>query len=169
MKQTLLLLSSILLFTIFGCSQRYGINKNYAFSRTTVAGTIPVDQQGKPQDNGVKKTYLIYLEIEDTVSKPRWDTAWIGNSAFTIAPFKIEQDSITIGKTATNQESVSLSARPGYILWQLLLTPLLRSPQSNTLSKNAATDEVVLSGLWKTKRVRYSIKGVTELEKLFME
>ena len=169
MRQLHLSILYLLLFFLFGCSQKYGINKSYAFIRTQTAGTIPVDAQNRPQSKGVKKIYLIYLETEDTISKPQWDTAWIEDAAFSVQPLKIEQENIVIGKTATDQKEISLTAKPGYRLWQLLLTPINSSTQSNDTQNKTKQQEIVLAGNWKGEKVKYKIKGVTELERIFME
>lgn len=169
MRQLFLSIHCLLLFVLLGCSQKYGITKSYAFTRTQTAGTIRVDDQNRPQSKGVKKIYLIYLEMEDTISKPQWDTAWIEGAAFSIQPLKIEQENIVIGKTATDQKEISLTAKPGYRLWQLLLTPISFSTQINDIQDQTKEPAVTLSGSWRGEKVNYKIKGVTELERVFME
>lgn len=169
MRQISLVLSCLLLLTFFGCSHKYGINKTYAYTRSVTAGNIPVDQQNRPQTKGVQRTYLLYLEIEDTINQPQWDTAWVNSAAFTIQPLKIGKDSITIGKTSTDQKTVSLKAASGYSLWQLLLTPAASFTQNSEGQDEPAENRILLSGLWKGKRVNYHIKEMIELERIFME
>ncbi|RYZ90865.1 MAG: hypothetical protein EOP04_02565 [Proteobacteria bacterium] len=169
MRQLSLSIIYILLFALFGCSQKYGINKSYAFTRTQTAGTVPVNDNNRPQSKGVKKIYLIYLEVVDTISKPQWDTAWIEDAAFSVQPLKIEQDSIFIGTSSSDQKKISLTASAGYFLWQLLLTPISFSTQRNDIQDKTKKPAVTLSGTWKGKEVNYKIKEITELERIFME
>jgi len=169
MRQLFLSIHCLLLFLLFGCSQKYGITKSYAFTRTQTAGTVPVDDQNRPQSKGLKKTYLIYLEMEDTISKPQWDTAWIEGAAFSVEPLKIEQENIVIGKAAADQKEIALSAKAGSVLWQLLLTPISFSTQTSDIQDKTKELAVVLSGTWKGEKVKYKIKEVTELERTFME
>ena len=159
----------ILNVAIFGCSHKYGIKKSYAYTRTMTAGNIPVDDQNRPQIKGVQRTYLIYLEMEDTISKPQWDTAWVDSTAFSIAALKIAQENITIGKTAFDQQDVTLKAQPGNTLWQLLLTPLPHSLQLAETQNKLESNKVVLVGTWKGKNVSYTIKEIVELERIFMQ
>ena len=151
----------ILNVAIFGCSHKYGIKKSYAYTRTMTAGNIPIE--------GVQRTYLIYLEMEDTISKPQWDTAWVDSTAFTIAALKIAQENITIGKTAIDQQEVTIKAQPGNTLWQLLLTPLPHSLQLVEIQNKLESNKVVLVGTWKGKNVSYTIKEIVELERIFMQ
>ena len=164
MRRSLLLF--LFLCFVFGCATKYGIRKTYAYTRTVTAGNIPVNDQGHPQAKGAQKTYLVYIETEDTITKPQWDTAEILNSKFRIQPLKIDQDIITIGRSAQGQTEISLKAQPGWQLWQLLLTPLPSSPQIIDKQENS---EILISGQWKGKAVSYRIKEIIELEKLFME
>ena len=133
------------------------------------AGNIPVDDQNRPQIKGVQRTYLIFLEMKDTISKPLWDTAWIKNVGFLIQALKIEQDKIKIGRTAADQKEVNITPQPGSSLWQLLLTPLPNIPQTIDPQNKLDGSEIILKGEWQGKQANYTVKEVVELEKLFME
>jgi len=168
MRQILLFLICFAIFGFFACSQKYGINKTYAYTRTITAGNISVDDQNRPQTKGVQRNYVLYIETEAT-GQPLWDTAWINGEAFTIQPLKITTDSIVIGRTAKSLETVSLKPRSGYSLWQLLLTPSLSSTQHNDPQEKRAKTEILLLGGWKGKRVKFREKNIIELERIFME
>ena len=169
MRQVFFPFIYLLLIVLFGCSNKYGINKTYAFTRTQTAGNIPVDHQNRPQTSGIKRTYLIYIELKDTISKPQWDTARINDITFIVQPLKIGQDSLRIGNSVNGQTPIILSPKDGYVMWQLLLTPIVSSTQPSDAQDKWISTDVILSGVWSGERVKFRIKEIKELERIIME
>ena len=130
------------------------------------AGNIPVDDNNKPRTSGVQKAHLIYIETGPDTTLPKWDTAWVDGTAFSTSVVRIIQEKVEIGKTKSGEKDVVIQPAEGNILWQIMLNPLQVAHKANEhISKNA----VVLSGVWKKRRVNYDIKEETELAPVFGE
>lgn len=160
-------LTGLLLFTLSGCSPKYGIHKSYAFTRKTTAGNIPVDQNNQPLSTGVQQTHFIYIETPNDIVKPVWDTAWVNGAAYFIEPFKIIANEVQLGKVKDGEEEISFTAEPGHALWQLMLKPVTLTAPAQQEMEQTLPAMVLLSGIWKGKKVTYRIKEETELATVF--
>lgn len=152
-------------FILQGCSPKYGIEKSYAFRRTITMGNIPVDQNNFPTMSGVQEAHLVFLETT-SIAQPAWDTAWIRGNAYSIKHYKIEEEKLNLGRTKDSDIEIKIVADQHNTLWQLLMTPL---KQSRYEKETAKKNSIVLSGLWRGKRVYYTIKEETELAPIFGE
>ena len=167
MNTRLFLFTYLLFFTLFGCSQKYGIIKTHSYTKKMTAGNIPVDENNRPLTSGVQKIHLVYIET-NIDEKPAWDTAWIEGKTYSTQLLKIAQDQIIIGKLKDGERDVIIQPEPGNILWQLMLTPVQQTQNSYALSTKDQND-ILLRGIWKNKRVLYKVKGQTELATVFGE
>lgn len=167
MKTRLFLFIYLLFFTLFGCSQKYGIIKTHSYTKKMTAGNIPVDENNRPLTSGVQKIHLVYIETK-TDEKPAWDTAWIEGKTYATELLKITQDQINIGKIKDGDKDVIVQPQPGNTLWQVMFTPVPPTNFSKTLSTKNPT-EILLRGFWKNERVIYKVKGQTELATVFGE
>src|SRR4051812_48718819 len=105
-----------------GCTPKYGISNAQAFVRESISGTVKVDNNGRPVNNAASKTHLIYIETSPNEILPQWEQAWADGKAYSIKTVQVVNANQTIGKTTDNKD-VSVIARPGNLLWQLVLTP----------------------------------------------
>jgi len=131
------------------------------------AGNIPVDENNQPLTSGVQKVHLVYIEARADLPEPIWDSAWIDGSAYLIRPIKLLQDKIDLGKTKEGGQNITLQAEKENALWQLMLNPLLRIEYNEEQDKKIKEHSIILTGLWKNKRVNYTIKNQIELETIF--
>jgi hypothetical protein len=169
MKTKLLLFHYILVFALAGCTNKFGITKVHAYSRKVTAGNLPVDNAGRPTVPGVKNDHLIFIEMKEGL--PQWDTAWIEGRAYAVLHFKLEGEraKVRLGKTKDGDRDVTFQPDEGNSLWQLMLKALQKAQPSGDVYDKTKKNAVVLSGVWKKKRVVYGIKEETELATVFSE
>src|SRR5512142_3061654 len=110
----------VLSFFLISCS-RHGIIKATAFVKRSVAGTIRVDEKGRPLNSGITTQHLIYVETQGTQGSPEWQTVWVDQQPFSVTPVEIRNRHQVIGRTPEGKEVV-LHPRNGRQLWQLVLT-----------------------------------------------
>jgi hypothetical protein len=158
-------LAFFLLLPFSHCLAQYGITKASVYVRENIAGTLRVDNQGKPKNSGKFKTYLIYVETDANQPLPEWRHAWVEGQDHSIRPVEVKQD-LSLGKTEKEQE-VMLKIRPHKRLWQLVLSPVPSTPPNSTVAKAIRDNPVVLTGEWKDKPFYYTIKKIQPLESTF--
>jgi hypothetical protein len=161
--------SPALLFYLFilsySCPAQYGITKASVYTKENIAGTIRVDDQGKPKNSGIFKTYLIYVETDASQPLPKWEHAWVEGGGYAIRPVEVTQD-LALGNTEKEQE-VRLKVRSHKRLWQLVLSPAPFFPPDSTVAKAVRDNPVVLTGRWKNKPFHFTIKKIQPLGSTF--
>lgn len=148
------------------CSSNYGIGKARAYVREKIAGTIPVDDNGQPLSSGVSEEHLLFVETDPAQAAPAFATVWINGKPYSVQPVKMNPAGQVIGKTAKG-EGVSVSAKEGRTLWQLVLTPKQESLAARpSLLKKVAEKKIVLTGTWREKDFVYAFDKEERLEPL---
>ena len=164
MKKIFLPVIIMLLFT--SCS-RHGIVKSYAYVRKSVAGTIRVDDNGRPLNSGITTEHLLFVETDSSKGWPQWGTAWIDQIAYSIQPVQINQQQV-IGKTTDGKE-VSFNVKRRHQLWQLVLSPKKDSVVDAELQEKIRNSKILLSGIWKDEPFTHKISKENELQRLELQ
>ena len=151
-----------------GCTPKYGISNAQAFVRESISGTVKVDNNGRPVNSAVSKTHLIYIETWPNEIMPQWEQAWVDGKAYAIKTVQVKDANQTIGKTADDKE-VSVIARPGNLLWQLVLTPQPALTPDAALKEKMQNNAIVLTGKWKDKPFQYQIQKEQQLATVHMQ
>ena len=160
MKISTFSLFALVIIGLSACTNRYGIARTHAFIRENVSGTIEVDPQNRPTHTGVRKAYLIYLETPENQPVPQWESLLIDSLTYPVQPTEVTER-VKLGKNINDQE-VEVKPRPGYRLWQLVLTGPL------SMDKQAMMDNaVVLKGTWEGKPFEYPIREQQKLQPVF--
>lgn len=147
------------------CSANYGIGKARAYVREKIAGTIPVDDSGRPLSSGVSEEHLLFVETDPAQPAPAFSTVWINGKPYSVQPVKMNPVGQVIGKTKA--EDVVVSAKEGNALWQLVLTPKGESVTAPaSLLKKVAEKKFVLTGTWREKGFVYAFDKEARLEPL---
>lgn len=165
MKKIFLPVFIMLFFT--SCS-RHGILKSYAYVRKSVAGTIRVDDNGRPMNSGITTEHLLFVETDSSKGLPQWGTAWIDQTPYSIQPVQIKNPKQVIGKTGDGKE-VSFDVKRGHQLWQLVLLPKKDSVVDTELQENIRNSKILLSGRWKDKAFTHKISKENELQRLELQ
>ena len=151
-----------------GCTPKYGISNAQAFVRESISGTVRVDKNGRPVNSAVSKTHLIYIETIAGDPLPQWEQAWVDGKSYAVKPVDVKDANQTIGKTADEKE-ISVIARPGNQLWQLMLTPQAGQTPDAALKEKMQNNAIVLTGKWKDKPFQYKIEKEKQLATLHMQ
>jgi hypothetical protein len=158
----------LLLLFFSNCTLKYGIKRSYAFSRESVAGTVPVDQDNHPLSSGVSRMHLIYIETAKDAPPPVWQNAWTGKEVYSIQAIEIKEPQLDLGKSKSGKDIV-IKRKEGRRLWQLMLTLVTGRSPGPALSELIQKNAIVLTGTWKDQEITYTISREEELPKLFME
>jgi hypothetical protein len=158
-----LFLSCLLLFCFNTQAQSYNIAKTQAFFRTSTAGNVQVDENGRPTNKGITKDYLIYIETKGSI-QPKWETAYIDGLPYTIRTVEVQQTPVNLGPLKGQKTDVTIRKGANNQLWQLVLTPQHNAGESIQTAKAKA---ITLSGTFRNKSINYRITKVQELEKRF--
>jgi hypothetical protein len=162
MKYGIMLLFIAQLFA--SCASNFGISKASAYVREKVAGTIRVDDSGRPLSSGVSEEHLLFIETEPTQTLPLFTTAWVKRKPYAVTLVEIQQSNESIGKTMKG-EDVILSAKEGRKLWQLVLTPKQEvAAGSTSLAQKILEKQIVLTGTWKGEAFVYAFDKEEQLE-----
>jgi hypothetical protein len=149
------------------CSSRYGIYKASAYVRETVAGTIRVDDRGRPLNSGVSEEHLLFVETDS--APPVFTTVWVKQKAYGVQPVEIKQPQPSIGKAA-NGNDVVLQKKEGATLWQLVLTPKEDAAINDaSLADKIGQKNIVITGSWKGKPFVYAFDKEERLEPLHFQ
>jgi hypothetical protein len=151
-----------------GCTPKYGISNAQAFVRESVSGTVKVDNNGRPVNSAVSKTHLIYVETSPSEPLPQWEQAWVDGKGYSIKTVQVLNANQTIGKTADDKE-VSVIARPGNQLWQLVLSPQTELTPDAAMKEKMQANAIVLTGKWKDKQFEYKIEKEQPLATIHMQ
>ena len=167
MKYALTSLFIVLLFA--ACSPQYGIYKANAYVRERVAGTIRVDDSGRPLSSGVTEEHLLFVETDSSQPAPVFTTVWIKQKAFDVQPVEIKSPRQSIGQ-ATDGSEVALGAKEGNRLWQLVLTPTENTPVTDaSLAEKLQQKNIVISGTAKGKPFVYAFDKEERLQPLHFQ
>ena len=160
--------SIFIIIAFTGCTQKYGIAKAHAFSRSTTAGIISVDDNNKPTSPGVQTNNIIYVETDPNRPMPLWETAWVNGSAFGIEAVEVKDNEVNLGPLRNEEKEIVLTAKEGNQLWRLMLTP--KEAQADpVLKQELEKNAVVITGQWKGKPFNYRIPEQKQLSKVFGE
>jgi hypothetical protein len=149
------------------CS-RHGIVKTYAFVRQTVAGTIKVDDSGRPMSSGITTQHLIFVETDTSRGSLQWGTAWIDQKPYTVQPIEITDHDQILGKTMDG-ENVTIDVKKKHRLWQLVLSPAEDSIGNADLREKIKKSKILLTGTWKAKPFSYKISKEKQLQRLELQ
>lgn len=158
-------LSSALLVN---CSSQYGIIKAQAFVQNSIAGTIRVDENGRPMNSGITTQHLIYVETKTKKPLPKWETAWVEQKPYSIQAVEVTTINQVIGKTKDGKD-VLVGASDGHQLWQLVLTPASAVAKDSVLKEKIMKNVIVLTGTWKNKSFTYQITKEQQLQTLHFQ
>lgn len=104
-------------FMTTGCAQqKAAAQKSYLFYRINLPGNIPVDEQGNPEQKA-DTVYQAYL----VTKKPAPSVAYAIISGKRYEVLAVEVEEVLVGKTATGNKNVLLTAQRGYTILQLEL------------------------------------------------
>src|SRR6476620_11384525 len=92
----LLFFSWLLLIRSYSQAQSYNIIKTQAFFRTSTAGNVPVDENGRPINKGVTKDYLIYIETKGA-THPQWDRVYIDGLPYSVQTVEVANTPVKLG------------------------------------------------------------------------
>lgn len=153
------LLLLLLLPVYWACAQsKPVIRKTYGYYSERLPGNIPVDQQGNPLPGfGPDTIYTFFADSK--AAGIIWDTAWIGEKAYTIVAEKIRLNSIEAGIEKSNGQPIVIKAGNGGILWRLDLVLLDTVTRSRDLPKKWIT----IKGSCKGKSFEMKISNLIEL------
>jgi hypothetical protein len=154
----------LLLLNFCANAQVNSITKAQAFFRQSTAGTIPVDENGRPTAKSVKKDYKIYIETKGSVL-PQWQTAIIDGIPYAIHALEIKTASLDVGQLKGKGTVITITKRKGNQLWQLLLTP--QPSDVKPTDDKQSTSPILLAGTYKGKAFTYKISKIQELAKRF--
>ena len=163
MKYALTLLFIVQLFA--SCSSQNGISKAKAYVRQKIAGTIPVDDNGRPRQSGVSEEHLVFVETDSAKPAPVFATAWVKQKPYAVRPVQIPQPAQPIGKTTAGKEII-LAPKAGHTLWQLVLMPTNESTAKASLTEKILQNQFVLTGTWQGKDFVYAFNKEERLEPL---
>jgi hypothetical protein len=166
MKLNFVFFLSIIVVGYSACSQKFNIVKAHAFTRSSIPGTVQVDEYNRERNPGSKAVHLIFVETKANQPAPVWDTAWINGQAYLVKPIEITQPELRLGKTRDTDQEVVLTTKPGNKLWQLMITserPVATKPAGDITPGKAVT----LTGKWKQKTFVYPIAKEQPLETQF--
>lgn len=156
-----LLFFSCLLICSYSQAQSYNIIKAQAFFRTSTAGNVQVDEDGRPVNKGITKDYLIYIETKGP-TYPQWDRVYIDGLPYTVQTVEVANTPVKLGTLKGQKTTVTIHKGVNNQLWQLVLTPQNESSTNKTKAK-----AITLSGRFRNKSITYRITKVQELEKRF--
>jgi len=162
MKKISHLVFFTLLILTVSCAnaQQYGIVKAHAFYRQTVAGNIPVDENGNPTDNGVRRHHLIYIETSNGKPLPQIQQVFIDGLPYSVQTIEASQNEVNLGKLRGQEKEVIIKKGSGNKLWQLVIAP------TENVTNDKPTASIVLSGQWKNKSFTYKITKVQQLARI---
>lgn len=170
MKEKLRLLIFLLpfLYTLYGCSHKYGIAKASSFTQASVAGTIPVGADNQPLTSGISNNYLIFIETTSDLHVPEWKTAWVNNKPYPIMAVKVKSDTLNLGRIRNTQQQVLLTPKKHQQLWQLVLLNNTSTQQEvQEAPKKANEKNIVLTGTWQHQPFTYTLSKIQQLETQF--
>lgn len=161
--------SLFVVLLLASCSPQSGIYKASAYVREKVAGTIRVDDSGRPLNSGVSEEHLLFVEMDSSRPAPLFTTVWIKQKAYAVQPVEIKQPQQSIGKT-NNGVDVTLQKKEGTELWQLVLTPKEETPASDAaLAGKVREKNIVITGSWKDKPFVYAFDKEERLAPLHFQ
>ncbi len=134
-----------LMLPLLSCAQRKSakstpiIKNSYAYISVRHAGTIAVDDNGRPLTRGVDTSYAIYVEAP-AGAKIKWERGWINNTAFRVTASAVNEKSVQVGYAETMNKPIVLKASAGNTLWRIDL----HEPTGETKNNKATNGELQL-------------------------
>lgn len=110
--------------SLLSCAQRKSTNhksvikNSYAYISVRHAGTIAVDDNGRPLTRGVDTSYVIFVEVPATANIS-WQKGWINNAAFTLSASPVNENSLQVGYGEGMNKPIVLKASAGNKLWRI--------------------------------------------------
>jgi hypothetical protein len=150
---------------IAGCSHKYGIYKSYAFFRKDIAGIVRVDDNNRALNSGASKEYLIYLETALKKGSPIIESVWVDGESFDALPVEVKGGRISLGNLRSEEKEVTIKAKPGNQLWQIVLSPSKKT--ASLQNTHNLTGMIILNGVWAEKQFKYKIKKQQQLAAVY--
>jgi len=161
--------TSLFIVFLFACSPKHGIYKANAYVRERVAGTIRVDDSGRPLSSGVTEEHLLFVETDSSQPAPVFSTVWIKQKAYDVQPVEIKGPRQVFGQ-ATDGSDVALSAKEENRLWQLVLTPTENRPVTDaSLAEKLQQKNIVITGTANGKPFVYAFDKEERLQPLHFQ
>ncbi|MDB5196961.1 MAG: hypothetical protein JWP88_1332 [Flaviaesturariibacter sp.] len=161
-KVQLACLMLLLIISMNGCTQKYGIYQANAYYRQSSRGTQQVNDAGQPVGSPIIKEDLIYVETATGKIAPAFTTAWIEGKSYNVQAVAAEKASL--GTMKEGGQPVSLAPAEGHQLWQLQLTESPGTKVDAAITEAMQSNAIVLTGTWKGKPFTYTIKMREQLE-----
>jgi hypothetical protein len=165
---TLICLFCTLLATLPGCSQRHGIYKSSAYSRTSTGGAQRVGEDGRPVKRPPLTELLIFIQTDSSTPPPIIEQAWIGPAAYSVSVIVAPAVPELLGTVKADQTQATLPTGVGRTVYQLTLNPLPAAAPDEATARLLQKNQVVLRGTWKGKTFRHGIPHLTELDPLIL-
>ena len=161
--------SLFIVLLLSACSPQSGIYKASAYVREKIAGTIRVDDSGRPLNSGVSEEHLLFVETDSSQPAPLFTTVWIKQKAYGVQPVEIKGPQQAIGKAADGSEA-TLRAKEGNRLWQLVLTPKEETSVTDaSLAEKLQQKNIVITGTRQGKPFVYAFDKEERLAPLHFQ
>lgn len=145
-------------------AQQAPVSRWHAFYTVQYKGTIPVDENGNPTDDGIDTAYTILAEVlpADT-AQLRFGKVFFGKQWWSVSVRAIKEKPMTIGYDREQNKAITISPATGRIFIQLYLSHL----PGNKEPAVAPKDGLLVVGKWKGRKKEWIIASIKALPAIY--
>ena len=164
MKLLLYCTSLLLLGSNGSFGQTAGVQRWHAFFTVQYKGTIPVDENGNPTDDGIDTAYTILAEVlpADT-AQLRFSNVFLQKQWWSVSVRAITQKPLIIGYDREQNKAITVTPSSGAIFLQLYLVPL----PGNKEPAVAPKDGLLVVGKWRGQKRQWTINSLKALPAIY--